>query len=99
VTYSTTMMNPYPRQFRDPEPKPDAEPATVPYADAPVWRFETPAHARQDDPMLFDVSVDPDQGNDLAGESPEVERMRGLLVEGLDALDAPEDQYRRLGLA
>lgn len=49
--------------------------------------------------MLFDVSVDPDQENDLADESPEEGRMRDLLVEGLDALEAPEEQYHRLGLA
>jgi arylsulfatase A-like enzyme len=98
-TYSTTMMNPYPRQFRDPEPKRDAEPAGLPYTDTPVWRFETPAHSRQDDPMLFDVSADPDQLNDLVGDSSEEERMRGLLVTGLDALEAPEEQYRRLGLS
>jgi arylsulfatase A-like enzyme len=99
VTYSTTMMNPYPRQFRDPEPKPDAVTASLPYTDSPVWRFETPAHARQDAPMLFDVSADPDQTNDLAGDSSEEDRMRDLLVAGLDALEAPKEQYRRLGLS
>jgi hypothetical protein len=73
--------------------------ASLPYTDTPVWRFETPAHSRQDDPMLFDVSADPDQLNDLVGDSSEEERMRGLLVTGLDALEAPEEQYRRLGLS
>ncbi len=96
--YSTEMMNPH-RWFHPPSPKPDAEPASVPYAEAPVWRFEAPPLGRHDDPMLFDTGSDPTQEDDLAGEGHEMEeRLRGLLGEGLDELDAPESVTERLGL-
>jgi hypothetical protein len=49
--------------------------------------------------MLFDVESDPGQRTDLAADRPgTVDRMRGLLEEALDELDAPAGQYERLGL-
>jgi hypothetical protein len=48
--------------------------------------------------MLFDVTEDYWQEDDLAGESTEQERMRDLLVTALDELEAPQQQYARLGL-
>jgi arylsulfatase A-like enzyme len=97
AVHSTTQMDAY-GWFTPPEPK-DAEVGSVPYADRPVWRFEAPSHARQDDPMLFDVGADPGQRTDLAADRSEaVERMRGLLEAVLGELDAPAGQYERLAL-
>ena len=72
----------------------------LPYTESPVWRWSTYATGRHDDPMLFDVSADPEQEDDLAGaDTEQEERMRSLLVDALDHLDAPASQYERLGLA
>ena len=71
----------------------------LPYTESPVWCWSTYATGRHDDPMLFDVSADPEQEDDLAGEGREEEdRMRSLLVDALDFLDAPASQYERLAL-
>jgi arylsulfatase A-like enzyme len=97
--YSTGQMNAWgwmgPR-----DAKADAEAGRfLPYADAPVWRFEAPPDPAQDAPMLFDTRDDPRQERDLTGERPaEVDRMRALLREGMRALDAPAEQFDRHGL-
>jgi arylsulfatase A-like enzyme len=98
--YSTEMMKPYgwftPRTHRS-----DAEPARLPYADGPVWEYTAASHSRQADPMLFAVD-DFAQETDLAdvdGYAGEIDRMRSLLVDALDELEAPDDQYDRLGLS
>ena len=98
--HSTEMMNAL-GQFQPREPKYDAEAGEfLPYTDSPSWRFAAPAHGRHDEPMLFDTAADPGQEENLAGEgSAAEERMRSLLVESLDALEAPEGQFERLGLA
>ena len=98
--HSTEMMNAL-GPFQPREPEFDAEAGEfLPYTESPVWRWSTYATGRHDDPMLFDVSADPEQETDLAGEGREEEdRMRSLLVDALDHLDAPASQYERLGLA
>jgi len=78
----------------------DAEPATVPYADAPVWCYERSSGPQNETPLLFDVDADPAQSEDLTEARPDEHgRMRDLLVRGLDDLAAPASQYERLGLA
>ncbi|HEX2850219.1 MAG TPA: sulfatase [Acidimicrobiales bacterium] len=47
---------------------------------------------------LFDVAVDPDENEDRAGEAGEKEAA-DLLREALRAIEAPDDQLERLGLA
>jgi arylsulfatase A-like enzyme len=108
--YSTEMMNAFGR-FQPRDPEYDAEAGEfLPYTDSPVWKWETYATGRHDDPMLFDVTTDPEQEDDLAGGSEdeseregegesEEERLRSLLVDAMTELDAPPRQYGRLGLA
>lgn len=95
--FSTTQMNA--RGFPlPPTPKVDAEPASIPQTDAPVWRFEAESHAQHDTPMLFSLA-DYEQTDDLAGENDEIERrMREELITGLGELDAPAETYERLDL-
>jgi len=96
--YSSMMMNPY-GWFSSPEPREDAEAGQfLPYTETPVWRYSAESNQRHADPMLFDVTEDYWQEDDLAGESTEQERMRDLLVTALDELEAPQQQYARLGL-
>ncbi|MFB6218611.1 MAG: sulfatase, partial [Halobacteriaceae archaeon] len=97
--HSTEMMNAL-GWFAPREPNPDAEAGDfLPYTDSPVWRYPAPSAGRHDEPMLFDVGADPEQEDDLAGEGhPEEARMRSLLVEALDDLGAPDNQFERLGL-
>jgi hypothetical protein len=87
--------------FQPRDPQFDAEAGEfLPYTESPVWKWETYATGRHDDPMLFDSAADPGQETDLAGEATEEEdRMRSLLVEAMEHLDAPESQYERLGLS
>jgi hypothetical protein len=49
--------------------------------------------------MLFDVQNDPNQLNDLAGTGDSNEqRMKALLVEALQFMEAPASQFTRLHL-
>jgi hypothetical protein len=48
---------------------------------------------------LYDLSVDPDEGENRAGEARAEGEMVELLRTALEAVDAPSDQYERLGLA
>lgn len=97
--HSTTMLGPY-GQFKPPEPQTDAETGTfLPYTDCPVWRYYGPSNARHETPMLFDVDNDPWQRTNIANREDEQQtRMRNLLVDALDTLEAPDNQYERLGL-
>lgn len=96
--YSTTMMNPV-RWFETDTPKDDASPAKVPYADCPVWAYPGDSHVRNSDPLLFDTEADRNQERDLREEQPEqLIRMREALIDRLHQLDAPSEQYDRLGL-
>ncbi|WP_162991510.1 sulfatase-like hydrolase/transferase [Halostella salina] len=99
--FSTGMLNargfPLPR-----DPKTDADAGQfLPYTDSPVWRYAAPSFSQTDEPLLFDTREDPGQTTNLAddgGGPAAVDRMRGLLVDALDDLGAPDSQYARLGL-
>jgi len=97
---SSMLMNPYPRQYQPPDPPREAEAGHfLPYTDVPVWRFSAPAMARHDTPILFDVTRDPGQRDDRCGTQPdEADRMRRLLVDALEEMQAPTDLFTRLGL-
>jgi len=97
--FSTSQMNAH-DWFVPPSPKTEVESGQwLPYTDATVWRYEAPSVQRHEEPMLFDVRDDPRQTSDLAGSEPAIEReMRSQLVTALDRLDAPDQQYERLGL-
>ncbi|MFB6150629.1 MAG: sulfatase [Haloarculaceae archaeon] len=99
LAHSTEMLNPR-GVFHPRTPEPDAEAGRfLPYADAPVWRFEGEAVRRHPDPLLFDVEADPGQREDVAAERPAVaSRMRDLLGEALAELDAPKSFADRLGV-
>jgi arylsulfatase A-like enzyme len=82
---------------RDPS---EIEAASLPHTGMPVWRMPAEGRTQNEDPLLFDVSEDPRQTDDLVASRPEErERMRELLRRGMDDLDAPDEQYERLGLA
>jgi len=95
--FSTTQMNPN-RWFTPLVEKTDAEPATLPYADAPVWRFPGAVSRRNEEPLLFDTERDPGQERPVDDDA-EHERMRGLLDEALEQLQGPPDLHDRLGLS
>jgi hypothetical protein len=48
---------------------------------------------------LYDVEIDPDEAENRAGEAKVERDMVDLLRTALDALEAPADQYVRLGLS
>ena len=90
-------------------PKPDQRAwlDTMPGSDVPVIRqpFETGdvvpfwvgGGAHLGEHHLYDLDVDPDEGENRTGEATERE-MIDLLRTALDALEAPDDQPARLGL-
>jgi arylsulfatase A-like enzyme len=90
--YSTMQM---------PRKNGDAEVASAPFTENALWRYPSHSGSQQaPEPMLFDTRDDPRQTNNIAAEAAdERERMRGLLVDALDELGAPDEQYERLGLA
>ncbi len=71
----------------------------LPYTDYPVLRapVEKPRSGEWSDTMLFDLSTDYGQTVNLAGTAVE-QHYQALLVEMLQAMDAPPSQYERLGL-
>ncbi len=106
-TYSTMMMNDT-QSFQPPVARQDAEAGRfLPYADVPCWRYpclRPPSKARDAEgtvfkDLLFDVSKDPEQRENLVGNAPDVEAsMTNLLRSSLNALRAPQEQFERLGL-
>jgi arylsulfatase A-like enzyme len=95
--YSSMMMNPY-GWFSSPEPQPAAESGDfLPYADVPVWRYPAESNRRHSASLLFDVANDPRQEADL-DDPDQRERMQSLLVDAMESLDAPSEQFDRLGL-
>ncbi len=100
--YSTMMlmMDPW-DWFRPPVPHMDAEAGRfLPYTQSPVWRYSNPSRSRHDAPMLFDVDSDPAQEHDLTDLDGETAgRMRALLVEALETMQAPTSQFERLELS
>ncbi|HET7568167.1 MAG TPA: sulfatase-like hydrolase/transferase [Gaiellaceae bacterium] len=87
--------------FRPPPVPREAEAGRfLPYADAPVWRYDGGAWPQAERPELYDVEADPDQLVDLAGRGdPNEARLRDLLARELARLDAPAEQLERLELA
>lgn len=100
-SYSTMMVMMKPWDWFQPAlPQYDAEGGRfLPFTESPVWRYGTSSQWRHDRPMLFNVVEDPNQDNDLAGkDDPHEARMKEMLVEALNAMQAPRSQYERLGL-
>jgi arylsulfatase A-like enzyme len=97
--HSTMMLNPY-GVFQPPEPATDAEAGTfLPYADAPVWRYEGMSNSRQNGALLFDAASDERQRNDLVDTESDIEReMQEALRDAMTSLDAPAREYERLTL-
>lgn len=94
--YSTMMIQPT-RWFDPPQMQPDAGVGSLPYAEGPVWRIPATAPYEQPESLLFDVLADPRQERPIT--DPELAApMRDLLAAALTELDAPEEQWRRLGL-
>jgi arylsulfatase A-like enzyme len=71
----------------------------LPYTDYPVLRAR--AHKRRSpewaETLLYDIEADAAQTQNLAGTEAEA-AYRTLLVETMRAMDAPEEQFERLGL-
>lgn len=97
--YSTMRINPY-GWFTPPTVRQAVEAGVfLPYTATPVWRLESMSFTRHREPLLFDLREDPNQLINLAGGNlPEEQRMRQLLRDALQHLEAPADQYVRLGL-
>lgn len=97
--YSTMMMNPY-DWFRQPQVQQQAEAGRfLPYTNAPVWRYPAPSFTRHEEPLLFQIHDDPEQLENLVSKDKTQERrMQRLLVDALRQMEAPEEQYQRLGL-
>ena len=97
--YSTMMINPS-DWFYPARPQPDATAGRfLPYTDTPVWRYGARSYTRHAEPLLFDVSVDPQQRQNLAGRGLADEvRMRNLLMTAMRELRAPAEQFERLAL-
>jgi len=109
VSHSTMMVNPY-GWFVPPKVQEDATSGSfLPYTDAPVWRY-TPSNqsgpeehlkvsVQHDDALLYDTKADPRQYTNLADSAPEKRKeMEALLVEAMEALEAPATEYDRLSL-
>jgi len=70
----------------------------LPFTDAQVWRDEGRSFVQNEEPLLFDVSVDPQQQSSIS--NPQIkQRMRTRLVAELERLGAPASQYERLNLS
>ncbi len=71
----------------------------LPYTDFPVLRssVKKKRSAEWEDTLLFNIENDPGQRKDLSGTDLE-QFYRGLLLRTMQKHDAPEEQYRRLGL-
>ena len=69
------------------------------YTDYPVIRAKVSKRRSQEikDTLLFDIEKDPEQLHNLAGTEKEEEYIR-LLIKTMKEMDAPPEQYERLGL-
>ncbi|WP_411966177.1 sulfatase-like hydrolase/transferase [Haloferax sp. YSMS24] len=93
--YSTFQMP----KSRGRAAQPDATVGSLPYTDVPVWKYRLDGQTQNEEPLLFDVSADPEQTENLVEEEPEqLERMRDLLITGMQELEVPNEQFQRLGL-
>ncbi len=103
----STMPVPSMPRLRLPRPDRRATLAYMPGSDVPVlrqpfelgdrlpyWCMGQPANAH----ALYDLSVDPEERENRAGE-PVERRMLDLLHAALTVMNAPEDQFERLGIS
>jgi hypothetical protein len=100
--FSTMMLQMDPWDwFQPPQSHPDATCGQfLPYTDSMVWRYGKRPVVRHEQPMLYNVTDDPNQERDLAGQDdPNEARMRALLTSALTEMQAPQSQLDRLGLA
>lgn len=97
--YSTTMLNPH-KWLQPAEPKNDATAgAFLPYTETPVWKFTGESFTQLEESLLFDISKDPHQEQNIIEEqSKQGERMKDLMVSALETLEAPQNQFSRLNL-
>jgi arylsulfatase A-like enzyme len=100
--YSTMMMR-IRQAALAPTMRPDAVAGSfLPYTDGPVWRLPGPPEHRPVQPnrdLLFDIERDPWQEHDLHDCEPSlVARLERALAAALMELNAPEEQFARLGL-
>ncbi|HCF88270.1 MAG TPA: hypothetical protein DEV72_24055 [Ktedonobacter sp.] len=71
----------------------------LPYTNAPVWRYPAQSFTRHEEPLLFHIRDDPEQLENLVSKDKTQERrMHRLLVDALRQMEAPEEQFQRLGL-
>jgi arylsulfatase A-like enzyme len=93
-----TTMNVYSTMQEQGSADPD-DTATLPYVDTAVWRIPVQEIRRQaTEPTLYDTEDDPAQTANLVEERPaEAERMRGLVRDALETLEAPAEQFDRFG--
>ena len=97
--YSTMFINPHGWFQPIKAPKEVQAGQFLPYTEFPVWRYQAISYNRHSRPMLFDVQADPGQVKDLVeAETAVAADMRHLLYESLKHLQAPENQFARLGL-
>jgi hypothetical protein len=104
--WSTMPIHSLP-ELRLPRPDRRARLDFMPGSDVPVIRqpFESgdalpfwAARPRLGDHHLYDLAEDPDENRNRRGEEPE-RRMIDLLRAALEEVEAPDEQYRRLGIA
>ena len=90
--------------MRNPTPLSFFEEATLdhflPWMEYPVIRarVESPTSDEWKETLLFNIEEDYGQTHNLAGQEAET-RYEGLMVETMQKLDAPAEQYERLGLS
>lgn len=107
--HSTMMVNPY-SWFVPPKVQQDATTGEfLPYTDAPVWRYvpsnqsgpeeHLKVSVQHDHQLLYDKETDRRQCTNLAETQPEkLEEMKDLLIEAMEALNAPPAEFDRLGI-
>lgn len=105
--YSTMLLNAV-NPFRPVKMRADMEAGKfLPYVDGPCWRYprsdqatsDAPVGSMNRDSLLFDTDIDPQQTRNLLGKEPALEAaMADLLRKALTDMQAPEEQFERLGL-
>jgi hypothetical protein len=86
--------------FLPPEGKREAESGRfLPYTDLPCWRYTSHPDPGQREHLLFGLEKDPEQQHNRAGYDTEQEsRLKELLTGALREMQAPDEQFERLGL-
>lgn len=94
---SLRLPNPDSRAWLDFMPESDIPVIRQPFVEGdllPYWSINPPV----DEHYLFDISQDPEEENNLVGQRAE-RQMQELLHAALTELQAPDEQFARLGLA